>query len=102
MSNQPENEQTEIVTSEEVRQYVLAEIDATKQVIAELSDEELEEVAGGVLGYSLPGSGLVNGVINRVANYGPGLVAVAQGIQGFKAQRANSKMMRQMQQTPRP
>ena len=41
MSNQPENEQTEaIITPEEVRQYVLAEIDATKQVIAELFSDE--------------------------------------------------------------
>ena len=49
MSNRPEdrNQQTEIVTPEEVRQSLLAEIDATRQAIAELSDEELADVTGG-------------------------------------------------------
>jgi hypothetical protein len=49
MSNQSENEnqQSETVTPEEVRQYLLAEIEAGKQAITELSDEQLEEVAGG-------------------------------------------------------
>jgi hypothetical protein len=89
MSNQPENEQTVIVTPEEVRQSLIAEIEATKQAIAELSDEELEEATGG---FSLPGGRMVNGVINRIANYGPGVVAIAQGIQGFRAQRAASRM----------
>jgi hypothetical protein len=46
MSNQPENDVQQPLTPEEVRQYTLAEIEATKQVIAELSDEELEEIAG--------------------------------------------------------
>ena len=48
MSNQEENEnqQTEIMTPEEVRQSLLAEIDATRQAIAELSDEELADVSG--------------------------------------------------------
>jgi hypothetical protein len=49
MSNQPEyeNQQSETVTPEEVRQFLLAEIEANKQAIAELSDEQIEEVAGG-------------------------------------------------------
>ena len=49
MSNQAENEkqQPETVAPEVVRQFILAEIEASKPVIAELSDEELEEVAGG-------------------------------------------------------
>jgi hypothetical protein len=46
MSNQPENEMQQSLTPEEVRQSVLDEIDATKQTIADLSDEELEEIAG--------------------------------------------------------
>jgi hypothetical protein len=46
MSNQPENEQ-QSMTAEEVRQYILAELEAGKKAIAELSDEQLEEVAGG-------------------------------------------------------
>jgi hypothetical protein len=48
MSNQPEyRNQPEIVTPQEIRQSILAEINAYQQAIAELSDEELEEVAGG-------------------------------------------------------
>src|SRR5690349_6219173 len=45
MTTENENQQTP--TPEEVRQYILAELEASKQTIAELSDEELEEVAGG-------------------------------------------------------
>jgi hypothetical protein len=44
MSDQFENES---MTPEEVRQSLLAEIDATQQAIAELSNEQLEEVVGG-------------------------------------------------------
>ena len=61
MSNQPENEhqQYETVTPEEVRQSLLAELEAGKQAIDELSDEQLEEVAGGSLNAFLIGvSGL--------------------------------------------
>ena len=47
MSNQPENEKQQTLTSEEVRQHMLSEIEVSKQEIAELSDEELEAVAGG-------------------------------------------------------
>ena len=47
MSNQPEHENQQNLTPEEVRQSLLAEIDATKQAIAELSNEQLEEVVGG-------------------------------------------------------
>src|SRR5689334_17575806 len=49
MSNQPENEnqQAETITTEELREFLLTEIEASKQAIAELSDEQLEEVAGG-------------------------------------------------------
>jgi hypothetical protein len=52
MSNQPEheNQQPETVTPEEVRQSLLAEIEAGKQAITELSDDQLEEVAGGRFG----------------------------------------------------
>jgi hypothetical protein len=47
MSNQSEHENQQTMTPEEVRQSLLAEIDATKQAIAELSNEQLEEVVGG-------------------------------------------------------
>ena len=47
MSNQSEHENQQSLTPEEVRQSLLAEIDATKQAIAELSNEQLEEVVGG-------------------------------------------------------
>jgi 3-phosphoglycerate kinase len=42
MSNQPER------TLQELRQALLAECDATKQVIAEISDEELVAIVGGL------------------------------------------------------
>src|SRR5690349_10012800 len=49
MSNQAEHEQPqpETVTPEEVRQFILTEIEASKQAIAELSNEELEVITGG-------------------------------------------------------
>jgi hypothetical protein len=47
MSNQPENE---TLTPQEVRQTLLSEIEASQQAIAELSDEQLEEIAGGIGG----------------------------------------------------
>jgi hypothetical protein len=46
MSNQPENEMRQILTPEEVRQSLFAEIEASKQTILDLSNEQLEEVAG--------------------------------------------------------
>lgn len=55
MSNQPENEMQQTPTPEDVRQYLLAEIETSQQVIAELSDEELEEIAGATIGNSLSG-----------------------------------------------
>ena len=61
MTTENENQQTP--TPEEVRQYILAELEASKQTIAELSDEELEEVAGGKGGMMRANlkSGLANG-----------------------------------------
>ena len=50
MSNQFENENQQTIAPEEVRQSLLAELEEGKQAIAELSDEELEEVAGGRFG----------------------------------------------------
>ena len=47
MSNQSENEIQQTQTPEEVRQRILTELEANQQAITELSDEELEAVAGG-------------------------------------------------------
>jgi hypothetical protein len=47
MTNQPENEMQQNMTPDDVRQQLLAEIEAGKQAITELSDEDLEAVAGG-------------------------------------------------------
>jgi hypothetical protein len=47
MSNQPENANQQTLTAEEVRQYILDELDANQQAIAELSEEELETILGG-------------------------------------------------------
>lgn len=51
MSNQPEqeNQQPETVTPQEIREAILADLEASKQAIAELSDEELEQITGGGL-----------------------------------------------------
>jgi peptide subunit release factor RF-3 len=61
MSNQPENEQQQPMTSEETRQQLLTEIEMIQQVITELGDEELEEIAGGI---GLFGSGLLGDGFN--------------------------------------
>ena len=44
MSKQTENE---TMTSQEFREFLLAELEASRQAIAELSNEQLEEVVGG-------------------------------------------------------
>jgi hypothetical protein len=46
MSNQSENEQQR--RPETVRQSLLAELNASKQAIADLSNEEMEAITGGV------------------------------------------------------
>ena len=47
MSNQPEPERQATLTPEEARQLLLAEIEATQQVIAGLSEEQLQQITGG-------------------------------------------------------
>ena len=47
MTTPLEHENQQTVTPEETRQSMLAELDATQQAIVELSDEQLEDVAGG-------------------------------------------------------
>jgi hypothetical protein len=47
MSNQDENGKQQAPTSEELRQSILTQLEASGQSIEELSDEELEGVAGG-------------------------------------------------------
>lgn len=51
MSNQPENEmpQPNTMTPQELREALLAELEAGKQIIAELSDEQMEAITGGAL-----------------------------------------------------
>ena len=46
MSDQPENGNQQTITPEEVRQALLTELDASKQAIEALSDEELEAITG--------------------------------------------------------
>lgn len=55
MVNRSDNEkmqQPESLTPEELRQFLLAELEAGKQVIEALNDEQLEEVVGGVRNYT--------------------------------------------------
>ncbi len=50
MLNRSDNEkmqQPESLTPEELRQFLLAELEASKQTIEALNDEQLEEVVGG-------------------------------------------------------
>ncbi len=49
MSNQPDQEKqpSEILSSEEARQSILAELETSKQELTELDDEQLMEVTGG-------------------------------------------------------
>ena len=51
MSDQPEYETQEPSTAQELRQSLLDAIDTQRQVVDDLSDEELEIVAGGILGF---------------------------------------------------
>ena len=91
MSNQPENEIQPSSTLEEVRQSLLAEIDASKQTITDLSDEELEAIAGGgKFGDALSGiramynlTGNVGAALLKGPSYGMNLGK--QGIQGYQA-----------------
>ena len=73
MSNQPEhdNQQPETLTSEELRQYILAELEAGKQEIAELSDDQLVEIAGaGKYQYQDPTHGLGTSIVAFCASCG--------------------------------
>jgi hypothetical protein len=60
MSNQSEyeNQQNETLTPEEMREFLMTVTEATEEDIAQLSDEQLEEIAGGIAGtpYSLRGA----------------------------------------------
>src|SRR5690349_18554654 len=62
MSNQSENEMQQTPTPEEVRQHLLTEIEASKQTIEELSEEELEQVAGGRFSFKSFARGFKAGV----------------------------------------
>jgi hypothetical protein len=53
MSDQFANEEQQSLTPEEVRQALLAELDASQQAIAELSNEQLEEAVGGGRGWDI-------------------------------------------------
>jgi arginyl-tRNA synthetase len=46
MFNATENEK---LTPQQIRESLLQEIEASKQIICELNDEELEEIAGGTM-----------------------------------------------------
>lgn len=52
MSNQAEHEHepSKVLTAEELRQFLLSQMDGTKEAVSELRDEEVEQVAGGVGG----------------------------------------------------
>ena len=49
--NQSENKTQQIMSPEEMRQYLLAEIEASWREVAELNDVELETIAAGAAFY---------------------------------------------------
>jgi hypothetical protein len=78
MSNQPEYEyqdqQSETITPEEVRQALLAEIDASKRAIEELSDGQLETIVG---------AGGCIGCIDKVVDKGDAALARKNGVPAY-------------------
>ena len=77
MSNQFENETQPTMTPEEERQRLLSEMDASQQAIAELSDEELEAVAGGA---ALNPNHPLTRVLNGLGHVSNGLGHVKNGL----------------------
>ena len=73
MSNQSEyeNQQNETLTPEEMREFLMAVTEATEEDIAQLSDEQLEEITGGIAGTSFSFRGAWRGGVNGYngANY---------------------------------
>jgi hypothetical protein len=68
MPNQPEHENQQLL---ELRQSLLSQLESSQQVITELSDEQLEQVAGGSLwglaskeGLKVVGKGLAGGAVS--------------------------------------
>jgi hypothetical protein len=68
MPNQPEHENQQLL---ELRQSLLSQLESSQQVITELSDEQLEQVAGGSLwglaskeGLKIVGKGLAGGAVS--------------------------------------
>ncbi len=55
MSDQQNSAHQQPLISEEIRQQMPAHLDASKQAIAELSEEQLESVTGGASNGSLRG-----------------------------------------------
>ena len=103
MSNQSEheNQQIETPTPEEVREFLLTEIEAAQQQITELSDEQLEEIAGGIAGtqYSIRGawkggmagySGANSGGKDPIQGFFKGAKAGAQNTPGTWSEAANN------------
>ena len=83
MSNQPENEIQQTLTPEEMRQFLLAQVESSRQEIEELNEEELEAVAGGGFSSFIRHVGQdVKKVGGVAANYYEG---IANGITGGHA-----------------
>ena len=63
MSNQAEHEYelSQTLTAEEIRQSLLSQLDATKEAVYALSDEEVEQVTGGMINpFSVTKEGFIN------------------------------------------
>jgi hypothetical protein len=77
MSNQSENKMQQTQTPEEIRQHLLAQVEASKKTLEDLSEEELEAVAGGSFLHSLVSA--IKDVGGVAGNYYKG---IANGLTG--------------------
>ncbi len=112
MSNQPEYEeqQPQTATPEEVRQILLAELEASKQAIQELNEEQLGEIAGG--GWIHDAASGVRATYNVARDAGVGHLgsvqyALSQGVPngimlGAAGVHGSRPMIRAMEQPPEP
>ncbi len=78
MSNHPQQNAQQPMTTQEIRECLLSELESSKRALQELSDEELTEVVGG-LGFS----GAVKGFKMAGAYGGNILAKVKSGVHGL-------------------
>jgi hypothetical protein len=86
MSQQPENE---ALTPQQLREALLLELETSQQALADLSDEQLEDVAGGLFSFTK----VVNHpAVTRISDhwnaYGDQYLTLAHTLHGISQARA--------------